>query len=116
MLLITCSLLLIGGCAKNSVTVPPGNQMKSEGSAPNESSESSSPGQGSSSPGNSESGSGSDSGGVSHGGTSIIVKSDNAITDADKLEVLGELETEIDALVTSLNNLEDAPDTELTYE
>ena len=46
----------------------------------------------------------------------IITKSDNIYTDAQKLETLNELTGEIEKLIESINNLEDAQDSELIFE
>ncbi|AET67919.1 hypothetical protein Desor_2328 [Desulfosporosinus orientis DSM 765] len=51
-----------------------------------------------------------------NGDITIITKSNNAYTDAQKLETLEELTGEIDKLIESLKNLEDVPDSELSFE
>jgi ABC-type Fe3+-hydroxamate transport system substrate-binding protein len=50
------------------------------------------------------------------GNASVIVQSNNAITDAEKQQILNELNSEIDSLINSLNGLEDATDADLTFE
>jgi len=46
----------------------------------------------------------------------VITKSDNIYTDAQKLGTLNELTGEIDKLIESINNLEDAQDSELIFD
>ena len=46
----------------------------------------------------------------------VITKSDNVYTDEQKLETLNELTGEIDKLIESINNLEDAQDSELIFD
>ena len=46
----------------------------------------------------------------------VITKSDNIYTDAQKLETLNELTGEIDKLIDSINNLEDAQDSDLIFD
>ena len=46
----------------------------------------------------------------------IITKSDNIYTDAQKQEILNQLTEEIDKLIQSINNLEDAQDSELIFD
>jgi len=49
------------------------------------------------------------------GFASVIVKSDNTVTDVEKQEVLNELESEIDTLVNILNQLDEVTESDLDY-
>ncbi|RJE49178.1 MULTISPECIES: hypothetical protein [unclassified Dehalobacter] len=49
-------------------------------------------------------------------GVSVISKSDNVYTDAQKQQTLNELSGEIDKLIESINNLDEAQDSELTFD
>jgi|GEM_PF-2671996 len=49
-------------------------------------------------------------------GVTVISKSENVYTDAQKQQTLKELTGEIDKLIESINNLEEAQDSELTFD
>ena len=51
----------------------------------------------------------------SNSGAAVIVKSDNIVTDADKQEVLNQLQNEVDSMVDSLNNMDDVSDSDLKF-
>lgn len=49
-------------------------------------------------------------------GVTVISKSDNVYTDAQKQQNLNELTEEIDKLIESINSLDEAQDSELTFD
>lgn len=105
-------LFIVIGCNGSRQNVAPTNESTNTGVETALPSDPAQPG-GASMPANSGDIPESDGSGTS---ASIIVQSDNAVTDAEKLAVLNELQSEIDNLIDSLNNLEDASDSELTFE
>ncbi|XCH79126.1 MAG: hypothetical protein WHF31_00150 [Candidatus Dehalobacter alkaniphilus] len=56
------------------------------------------------------------SAGGTDSGVTVITKSDNVYTDAQKQQTLNELTGEIDKLIESINNLDEAQDSQLTFD
>lgn len=54
--------------------------------------------------------------GAANSGVTVISKSDNVYTDAQKQQTLTELQGEIDKLIESINNLDEAQDSQLTFD
>ncbi|OCZ49851.1 hypothetical protein [Dehalobacter sp. TeCB1] len=54
--------------------------------------------------------------GGTNSGVTILTKSDNVYTDAQKQQTLKELSGEIDKLIESINNLDEAQDSQLTFD